>query len=98
MNLVEAEHRHQGKLDGDFFAHSTPDKKSHFTESGLLEADCMICHNRNYNFGARFQQITARNYRWAATVGAGFGKVAGKIFSYANNSSRPGSPGLSGLG
>ncbi|MBN2090784.1 hypothetical protein JW964_14320 [candidate division KSB1 bacterium] len=92
MNLIEAEQLQHEKLDGDFFAHSTPDKKSHFTQSGLLEADCMICHHLNYNFGARFQQITARNYRWAATVGAGLGKVTGKIFTYADNSSRPGSP------
>lgn len=91
MNLIEAERRNQDSLDGDFYSRFTPDNKSHFRESGLLEADCMICHSRKYYFNSRYQQITARNYRWAATAGGGFGKVKGKLFTFANPNAKPGS-------
>ncbi|MBN1350452.1 hypothetical protein JXJ21_13640 [candidate division KSB1 bacterium] len=92
MKLIEAEQRNQDELDGDFYSHYTPDNKSHFMESGILEADCMICHKRNYNFGDRIEQIISRNYKWAATAGAGIGKIEGKIFEYSDMNTRPDSP------
>lgn len=91
MNLIEAERRNVEKLDGDFYSNITPDQKSHFKESGILEADCLICHMRNYRFGARNQQINMKNYRWAATAGAGMGKIVGAIFSFSDPDAPPGS-------
>lgn len=89
-DLIEAEYHNRDSLDGDFYSRRTPDKRSHFKESGLLEADCMICHSRGYQFNARAEQIIARNYRWAATAGAGLGTVDGKILTYTNPNARPG--------
>lgn len=89
-DLAEAEAHNLDSLDGDFFSRTTPDGKSHFQESGSLEADCMICHAAGYQFSARTEQILARNYRWAATAGGGFGKVEGKIFAYSNPNALPG--------
>ena len=59
-------------FDGDYF-------KAKWAESGVLEADCLICHLKDYNNKQRKQQIKALNFRWAATVGAGFGKVEGSV-------------------
>lgn len=92
MNLIHGELRNTDLLDGDYCSNITPDKKSHFKESGVLEADCLICHMNGYNFGPRNQQINQRNFRWAATVGAGLGKVKGAIFSFKDPDAPPGSP------
>ncbi len=59
-------------FDGDYF-------KSKWAESGVLEADCLLCHLKGYNNEARKEQIRALNFRWAATVGAGFGEVTGMV-------------------
>lgn len=91
MTLIEAEQRNTRQLDGDFYSNITPDKKSHFSESGVIEADCFICHMKGYKFGPRNQQINQKNYRWAATVGAGLGKVQGAIFSFKDPDAPPGS-------
>jgi hypothetical protein len=88
-DLIEAEFHHADSLDGDFFSRATPDRKSHFRESGLLEADCMLCHAAGYQIAARTEQILARNYRWAATAGAGLGTVDGKILTYSNPGAAP---------
>jgi len=71
MNLIQAEARNKSSHDGDFSSRFTPDGKSHFRESGVLEADCLMCHLPGYRFHERNQQIDRRNYRWAATAGAG---------------------------
>jgi len=90
MNLVQAERRSIEPLDGDFYSHITPDKRSHFKESGVLEGDCFICHLQDYKFGPRNKQINMKNYRWAATVGAGLGKVKGAIFTFEDPAAKPG--------
>ena len=59
-------------LDGDYF-------KAKWAESGVLEADCLICHLEGYDNPKRKAQIMALNYRWAATVGGGFGDVEGAV-------------------
>jgi len=59
-------------FDGDYF-------KSKWAESGVIEADCLICHLKGYRFDERSKQIKALNFRWAATIGAGFGNVEGKV-------------------
>jgi len=59
-------------LDGDYY-------KSDWAKSGVLEADCLMCHLKDYNNEARKKQISALNFRWAATAGAGFGEINGSV-------------------
>ena len=59
-------------LDGDYY-------KARWSETGVIEADCLLCHSPEYNFKKRNDQLAALNFRWAATEGAGFGTVAGKV-------------------
>ncbi len=85
--LAEAEGLSRAALDGDYSSRFTPDRRSHFRESGVLEADCLICHNPGYRMEARQREISRWNYRWAATAGAGLGEVKGAVFTYRNPSS-----------
>ncbi|MBW2079729.1 MAG: hypothetical protein JRI27_02050 [Deltaproteobacteria bacterium] len=55
-------------FDGDYF-------KSRWAESGVLEADCLLCHLPSYDHKAREAQIKALNFRWAASAGADFAIV-----------------------
>ena len=59
-------------LDGDYY-------KARWSETGVIEADCLLCHSPEYNFKKRNDQLAALNFRWAATEGAGFGTVAEKV-------------------
>ncbi|MBM4040137.1 MAG: hypothetical protein FJ290_16655 [Planctomycetes bacterium] len=63
--------------------HASPDYfQSRWDQTGVLETDCLACHaQRGYDHVERAAQIAARNFRWAATVGAGFGHVEGKTAS-----------------
>jgi hypothetical protein len=92
MTLRQAEALNKNPLDGDFSSQATPDKKSHFRESGVVEADCLICHMPGYRMEARNEQLGRRNYRWAASAGAGLGTVSGAVFSYRNPAAGPGHP------
>lgn len=62
----------QNRLDGDYF-------KAKWAESGVIEADCLLCHLKHYDNKKRKEQIKALNFRWAATAGAGFGEVEGSV-------------------
>jgi len=59
-------------FDGDYY-------KARWSETGVMEADCLLCHMPEYNIAERKKQIGAWNFRWAATAGAGFAKVAGSV-------------------
>ncbi|MBN1339418.1 MAG: hypothetical protein JXA03_08845 [Bacteroidales bacterium] len=59
-------------LDGDYY-------KAKWISSGVIEADCYLCHLIGYNNKVRVQQIQAFNYRYAATAGSGFAKVSGSV-------------------
>jgi len=59
-------------LDGDYY-------KARWSETGVLEADCMICHMPEYDFSRRKDQLGKLNFRWAATDGARFGTVRGSV-------------------
>ncbi|NLP11063.1 hypothetical protein GX408_11775 [bacterium] len=59
-------------LDGDYY-------QSHWSESGVLEADCMLCHSPEYNHKERQLQIDRWNFRWAATAGARLARVEGSV-------------------
>ncbi len=90
---VTGEAANPGALDGDYSSRFTPDGKSAFRQSGVVEADCMICHSPGYRLEERSEQLYRRNYRWAASAGAGLGKVSGAVFTYRNPSAGPGQPG-----
>ena len=47
--------------------------------SGVVEADCFICHLDTYDYSTRAQQLKQLNYRWAATGAAGLGYVWGSV-------------------
>ncbi len=59
-------------FDGDYF-------KARWSETGVIEADCLLCHMPEYDFGSRNAQLAALNFRWAATAGAGLATVSGKV-------------------
>jgi len=59
------------EYDGDYY-------QSDWDKSGVLEADCLLCHSPTYDWNARVGQLAARNYRWAATVGAGLATIEGE--------------------
>ncbi|MFW6161637.1 MAG: hypothetical protein ACODAJ_02655, partial [Planctomycetota bacterium] len=50
-----------------------------WVDSGVLEHDCMACHALgDYDHVERATEIDKRNFKWAATVGAGLGVVEGR--------------------
>lgn len=59
-------------LDGDYY-------KARWSETGVIEADCLLCHQPEYDFKRRNAQLASLNFRWAATEGAGLGAVTGKV-------------------
>ncbi|WP_243367115.1 cytochrome b/b6 domain-containing protein [Fundidesulfovibrio soli] len=59
-------------LDGDYF-------KSQWDKTGVVEADCFICHLPNYNSKERNKQLKKLNFRWAATAASGIGQVEGFV-------------------
>lgn len=61
-------------LDGDYF-------QARWAETGVIEADCLLCHMPEYDLKKRNGELANLNFRWAATVGAGFGTVTGKVAS-----------------
>jgi len=62
----------ENNLDGDYY-------KARWMETGVIEADCLLCHMPEYDLNKRNNQLACLNFKWAATEGAGFGNVSGKI-------------------
>jgi len=62
------------RFDGDYY-------KARWSESGVVEADCLLCHLPEYDIKKRNDQLAKLNFKWAATEGAGFGKVTGAVAS-----------------
>jgi formate dehydrogenase gamma subunit len=60
------------QLDGDYY-------KSKWDKSGVVEADCFICHLAGYNFTDRVAQLEQGNYRWATVAGSRLGIVEGSV-------------------
>jgi len=52
-------------LDGDYY-------QSNWVESGVLEADCLMCHLNGYDWKARSLAVTGGHFYEAPTVGAGW--------------------------
>lgn len=59
-------------LDGDYF-------KAKWSDTGVIEADCLLCHMPEYNFKERNKQLANLNFKWAATAGSGFGSSEGSV-------------------
>lgn len=59
-------------FDGDYY-------KARWIETGVIEADCLLCHLPEYNFKERNKQIQNLNFKWSATAGANFANVEGSI-------------------
>jgi len=59
-------------FDGDYY-------QARWSETGVLEADCLLCHLPEYGFAERKKQIKALNFRWAATAAAGLAAVTGSV-------------------
>ncbi|MGQ9820153.1 MAG: multiheme c-type cytochrome [Candidatus Kapaibacteriales bacterium] len=59
-------------FDGDYF-------KAHWNRSGVIEADCNICHQPDYDFSGRSKNLLNWNFRWLATAGSKLAKVEGSV-------------------
>lgn len=59
-------------LDGDYY-------KARWSETGVLEADCLFCHLPEYDNATRKQELKDLNFQWAPTAAAGFAKVEGAV-------------------
>jgi len=62
----------ENNLDGDYY-------KARWSETGVLEADCLLCHLPEYDHETRKKHVMSLNFRWAPTAGAGFATVTGSI-------------------
>lgn len=91
-NLIEGEKASWPRYDGDYTSLDTPDGKSLFSLSGVVEADCLICHLPSYDMKERNLQLSRRNYRWAATAGARLGKIEGALFTPLKLAADPSDP------
>ena len=60
------------RFDGDYY-------QARWSQTGVLEADCLMCHLPGYSFNARNKQLKGLNFRWAPTAAAGFGEVKGAV-------------------
>ncbi|BCS98610.1 hypothetical protein DSLASN_42420 [Desulfoluna limicola] len=59
-------------LDGDYH-------KSRWDQSGVVEADCFVCHLPGYFYRSRLDQLARENFRWAVVAGSGLGQVEGAV-------------------
>jgi len=59
-------------FDGDYF-------KSNWKNTGVIEADCQLCHLPEYNYKERNNQLAKMNFKWAATQGSGLATIEGSI-------------------
>ncbi|MFO7906704.1 MAG: hypothetical protein R6U98_28875 [Pirellulaceae bacterium] len=59
-------------FDGDYY-------HARWSDTGVLEADCLLCHLPEYDTSERKKQLGQWNFRWAATAGAGFAEVTGSV-------------------
>lgn len=88
-NLAQGEPQKPDALDGDYSSRYTPDGKSRFRASGVVEGDCLMCHLKGYRIAERNRQLSLRNYRWAATAGAGLGEIKGTVFTFGSAEAGP---------
>lgn len=65
------------KFDGDYtsFSGGNPNFGAPWDKTGVVEADCLLCHLKGYAFGARKAALNGRKFREAPAVGAGWAKA-----------------------
>ncbi|MFZ5864557.1 MAG: hypothetical protein ACOYXY_01615 [Thermodesulfobacteriota bacterium] len=65
------------EFDGDYSAFSGGNAQfgAPWDKSGVVEADCLICHLPGYNWKGRSAALNGRKFRWAATIGAGWAEA-----------------------
>jgi hypothetical protein len=59
-------------FDGDYF-------QAHWNRSGVIEADCNLCHLPEYDYKSRNDNLAKFNFRWMATVGSGLASAEGSV-------------------
>ncbi len=59
-------------FDGDYY-------QAHWEKTGVIEADCAMCHLPEYDFKERNAHLSQWNFKWLATAGSGLAKVEGSI-------------------
>ncbi|MCP5114683.1 MAG: hypothetical protein GY953_27965, partial [bacterium] len=59
-------------LDGDY-------SQSQWDKSGVVEADCFVCHLERYDFTERVAQLERGNYQWAVVAATGLAQVEGSV-------------------
>jgi formate dehydrogenase gamma subunit len=59
-------------FDGDYY-------QSKWDKSGVVEADCFVCHLEGYDFDERVSQLESGNYQWAVVAGSRIGAVEGSV-------------------
>lgn len=59
-------------FDGDYY-------QARWSETGVLEADCMMCHQPGYDFTERKKQLGKLNFRWAPTAASTWALVSGSV-------------------
>jgi len=59
-------------FDGDYY-------QTHWNRSGVIEADCNLCHLPEYDYKSRNDHLAKFNFKWMATVGSGLAVVEGSI-------------------
>jgi formate dehydrogenase gamma subunit len=69
---LEANPELADSLDGDYH-------ESKWDRSGVVEADCFVCHLEGYDFQARIDQLKQGNYKWAVVAGSRIGVVDGSV-------------------
>ena len=69
---LQAEPSLAQRLDGDYY-------QSQWDKTGVVEADCFVCHLPDYNFPERTRQLKMLNYKWASTAASGIGQVKGFV-------------------
>jgi len=62
----------ENNFDGDYY-------KARWAETGVIEADCLLCHSPGYNMDERNKQIALLNFKWTATAGAGIAVITGGV-------------------
>ena len=59
-------------FDGDYY-------RSRWSETGVVEADCLLCHMPGYDMQKRNLQLSELNFKWAAAAGSGMARVTGSV-------------------
>jgi hypothetical protein len=59
-------------FDGDYY-------QAHWNRSGVIEADCNLCHQPDYDYKTRNEHLAKFNFKWMATAGTGLATVEGSI-------------------